>query len=109
MAVPVKTCAPPSTLFSVYFASPVTVAEVATLVSELTVGETYFFREPDQFDLLRRQIVPEWRQRDPAQPIRVWSAGCASGEEAYSLAMLLDQEGLAGRTHLIASDINPQV
>ncbi len=76
------------------------------LVSELTVGETYFFREPEQFEFLRREIVPEWRQRDLTHPLRVWSAGCASGEEAYSLAMLLDREGLAGRAHLLASDIN---
>src|SRR5262245_52177051 len=57
------------------------------LVSELTVGETYFFREPEQFEAIRRRILPEIRRRRGAEhAIRVWSAACASGEEAYSLA-----------------------
>ncbi|MFA6311055.1 MAG: protein-glutamate O-methyltransferase CheR [Sterolibacterium sp.] len=54
-------------------------------------GETYFFRDHGQFDLLRLRLLPaliESRRR--ARTLRLWSAGCASGEEAYSLAMLVD-------------------
>lgn len=77
------------------------------LVSELTVAETYFFREPGQFEVLRRQVLPEIRQRrGPEHMIRAWSAACASGEEAYSLAVLVEQVGLADRLHLLATDIS---
>jgi chemotaxis protein methyltransferase CheR len=80
-------------------------AALDDLVSELTVGETYFFRDPAQFETIRRLVLPELRCR-PDRPIRVWSAGCASGEEAYSLAMLFDQEGLANRLVLLATDVS---
>ncbi len=77
------------------------------LIVELTVGETYFFREPGQFEFLRRTALPEIRRmRGDGHAIRAWSAGCASGEEAYSLAMLLDREGLAGPIPVLATDIS---
>jgi chemotaxis protein methyltransferase CheR len=75
------------------------------LVAELTVGETYFFRDPDQFEFIRRHIVPEMRRsRTAEQRVRVWSAGCASGEEAYSLAIVLAEEGVANI--LVGSDLS---
>lgn len=77
------------------------------LISELTVGETYFFREPAHFEFIRREILPEVeRQRGPQHILRAWSAGCASGEEAYSLAILFEQAGVAERTRLAATDIS---
>jgi chemotaxis protein methyltransferase CheR len=76
------------------------------LLAELTVGETYFFREPAQFELLRRVALPELRaRRGEAQVLRAWSAGCASGEEAYSLAILFEQEGLGERSHVLGTDL----
>jgi len=55
-------------------------------------GETYFFRDHGQFDLLRLHLLPELIERRRfSKTLRVWSAGCASGEEAYSLAMLVDR------------------
>lgn len=78
------------------------------LVDELTVGETYFFREPEQFQFVRRVVLPEVRaRRGPEHAIRAWSAGCSSGEEAYSLAILFEQEGQGGRSSLLATDISP--
>ncbi len=57
----------------------------------LTSGETFFFRDQGQFDLLRLRLLPELiaRHRND-KTLRLWSAGCASGEEAYSLSMLID-------------------
>ena len=76
------------------------------LLVEVTVGETYFFREPGQFEFLRTTVIPDLlRRRVDASPLRVWSAGCATGEEPYSLAILLDEEGLGGRTRILATDI----
>ena len=63
------------------------------LIAELTVGETYFFREPEQFRFLREVVLPEIRaRRGDRHVLRAWSAGCASGEEAYSLAIVLREE-----------------
>jgi len=84
-------------------ASPVALDD---LISELVVGETYFFRDPAQFDFLRRDAIPRvMGDRRPDHVLRVWSAGCASGEEAYSLAILLDEMGLGVRAAILGSDL----
>jgi chemotaxis protein methyltransferase CheR len=75
------------------------------LVTEMTVGETYFFREPAQFAFLRREVLPALRRRGRAG-VRAWSAGCASGEEAYSLAILFEEEGFGDRSFLLATDLS---
>ena len=79
------------------------------LIEEVTVGETYFFREPAQFDFVREQVLPELQRRhEPHHVLRMWSAGCASGEEPYSLAMLCEEEGLADRAEITGTDISPE-
>lgn len=74
-------------------------------------GETYFFRDQGQFDLLRLRLLPELiERRRNAKNLRLWSAGCASGEEAYSLAMLVDMllpEREGWDVVILGSDINP--
>ncbi|MDO8810998.1 MAG: CheR family methyltransferase, partial [Gallionella sp.] len=61
------------------------------LVRVFTSGETFFFRDHGQFDLLRLRLLPELiAQHRSDKTLRLWSAGCASGEEVYSLAMLVD-------------------
>ena len=64
-------------------------------IAEVTVAETYFFRDQAQLDVLRARLVPELLARKSGRALQVWSAGCASGEEAYSLAMLLEECGAA--------------
>lgn len=77
------------------------------LVAELTIGETYFCRDIDQFTALREQIVPDLVARHGAgHAIRTWSAGCASGEEAYSLAILFLEEKRP--SDILATDISPR-
>ncbi len=73
------------------------------LLVELTVGETYFYREPAHFEFVRRVIAPKFRAS--GESIRAWSAGCASGEEAYTLAMVFLDEGLADRARVLATDV----
>jgi chemotaxis protein methyltransferase CheR len=67
--------------------------ERAVMIDCITTNETHFFREPRHFDYLERQVFPRWQQevaaRERPMRMRVWSAGCSSGEEPYSLAMLL--------------------
>jgi chemotaxis protein methyltransferase CheR len=75
------------------------------LIVELTVGETYFFRDKAHFDFIRHAVLPEvLRRRGPESTTRVWSAACATGEEAYSLASVLDEAGVDG--HVLATDIS---
>lgn len=77
------------------------------LLAELTVGETYFFRDRDQFSLLRERVVPELISRRPQKlPLRIWSAGCASGEEPYSVAILLHQLGALAGARIVGTDIS---
>jgi chemotaxis protein methyltransferase CheR len=68
--------------------------ERVRLLDALCTHETHFFREPHHFDFLARDVLPRWRARgcpDGGEPrrVRVWSAGCSSGEEPFSLAMVL--------------------
>lgn len=68
--------------------------ELDTLISQLTVNETYFFREPEQIDLFVQQLLPRLLATAGDRPLRILSAGCSSGEEPYSLAMaILDTHG----------------
>ncbi|CAA7624918.1 protein-glutamate O-methyltransferase CheR [Magnetospirillum sp. SS-4] len=67
--------------------------EMDALVAELTIGETYFFRHKEQFDALRDVILPDVIERNrPFRRLRIWSAGCATGPEPYSIAIMLERE-----------------
>ncbi len=74
------------------------------LTGDLTVGESYFFRSPEQFDLIASAVLGARTPRD--RPLRLWSAGCAAGEEAYTLAILLHQRGLTALAHILATDLS---
>ena len=78
---------------------------MSDLIDAVTVRETYFFREPAQFAFLREVVLPEIVARRPEGEIVCWSAGCASGEEAYSLAILLEEMGLSRRVRIVGTDI----
>jgi Methylase of chemotaxis methyl-accepting proteins len=70
-------------------------------LTELTVGETYFFRDPAQWSLIREHVVPELLATHPdGHGVRAWSAGCASGEEAYTLGIVLRESGCVPTTIL---------
>ncbi|MGI8497387.1 MAG: CheR family methyltransferase [Gemmatimonadaceae bacterium] len=81
-------------------------AVMERLLLDLSINVTAMFRDPGFYRVFRAQIVPLLR----TYPfIRIWHAGCASGEEAYSMAILLEEEGLYDRTRLYATDINEVV
>lgn len=78
------------------------------LVAAVAVGETYFFREPAQFEALRTEVLPRLRvARPPGHTLRVWSAGCSTGEEAYSLAIVV-AEAWGGPFEVTATDLVPR-
>lgn len=83
-------------------------AERQQFVDLLTTNETYFFREPPHFDLLRERIAPDFLQH--REPLRVWSAACSTGEEAYSIAMVLAERlGNTVDWEVFGTDINHAV
>lgn len=75
-------------------------------LDQLTTNETYFFREPQHFTHLRDVVLPD---RPRGQPFRVWSAASSSGEEAYSIAMLLAAELKEAPWEVVGTDISSQV
>ncbi|WP_286828837.1 MULTISPECIES: chemotaxis protein CheB [Kordiimonas] len=86
--------------------------ELELLAKDLLINVTNFFRDPAVFDHLAENIIPDLvRGRDPSQPIRVWVAGCSSGEETYSLAILFREAVNAAGHHVklcfFASDVDP--
>ncbi len=90
--------------------------ERTRMIDAITTNETRFFREPRQFQFLVQNVFPQWRAqaeaRLRAKKIRIWSAGCSSGEEPYTVAMLLAKHLPAAEgweVRLLASDISNRV
>jgi chemotaxis protein methyltransferase CheR len=89
--------------------NPAQSAERQMLVDLLTTNETYFFREPKHFDYLKSEVIPN---REKGRPFRVWSAACSSGEEPYSIGMVLaDLIGMSKPSawEITASDISQRI
>jgi chemotaxis protein methyltransferase CheR len=91
--------------------SALTQSELETLASYLTVGETYFFREKSSLEVFEQQIVPELIHARHASggQLRIWSAGCATGEEPYSLAIVLSRmiaDLKEWKITILATDLN---
>jgi chemotaxis protein methyltransferase CheR len=86
-------------------------AEFDQIFDLVTTNETYFFREPAQLTAFVEEIIPDLLARKSVKKIRIWSAGCSSGEEPYSLAMLLQEAGWYDHAafEIFASDINQAV
>lgn len=87
--------------------------ELKSLLNDITIGETCFFRNQPQLDAFARTVLPSIvnsKGKQPLHHLRVWSAGCSTGEEPYTLAMLLNENSaglLAGWTYeVIATDLN---
>jgi chemotaxis methyl-accepting protein methylase len=85
--------------------------EVEALFRDLLIGVTHFFRDPDVFKLLEEKVLPTLLSRKASgEPLRVWVCGCSTGEEAYTLAMLLYERMLASKlvpkVNLFATDID---
>jgi chemotaxis protein methyltransferase CheR len=78
----------------------------AKFLEEITVNVTEMFRDPLFFASLRTKVIPELKTYPYP---RIWDAGCSTGEEAYSLAIILYEEKLAARTRIYATDINQKV
>ena len=90
--------------------------ERTRMIDAITTNETRFFREPRQFEFLVQQVLPRWRAQaehgSRPKRVRIWSAGCSSGEEPYSVAMMLAKHLPAEQgwdVRLLATDISNRV
>lgn len=87
-------------------------ALVDTVVDAMTTNETFFFRDQKPFDQFRDQVLPHFIEaRAKTKSLRIWCAACSTGQEPYSLAMLLKEAGpsLAGwRTEIVATDLSAE-
>ena len=93
--------------------APLPREQLETLARVLTIGETYFLRDPRSYQVLEEQLLPELiaHRRTTDKSLRIWSAGCSSGEEPYSIAILLSRlipDLASWNISLVATDINPQ-
>lgn len=93
--------------------APLTKKQIEVLAGELTIGETYFFRDKRTFEILSEEILPEFmRSRQGAERrLRIWSAGCCTGEEPYSIAISLDRvwpDLRQWHVTILGTDVNPR-
>lgn len=81
------------------------------LIELITVNETYFFREENLLNEFQQIVLPQFTDRTPENPLRIWSAACSTGEEPYTIGMLVEESNLfkPGTVHIIATDINKKV
>lgn len=91
--------------------SPSGKSEMGNLIDAISTNHTYFFREGEHFAYLMENILPEFNAQQPASQFRIWSAACSSGEEPYSLAILLNEHfGIQhNRWAIEASDISAKI
>ena len=87
--------------------------ELDALLQDLLIGVTNFFRDPQAFEVLEREVIPHlFEGKGPDDTVRVWVPGCSTGEEAYSIAMLLREHGpkdqAAPKLQIFASDIDEE-
>jgi chemotaxis protein methyltransferase CheR len=75
-------------------------------IEEITVNVTEMFRDPYFFKIIREQVLPQLKN---SSPMKIWHAGCSSGEEVYSMAIVLKEEGLLEKAIIYATDINQSV
>ena len=88
-------------------------AELANLLRDFLISVTNFFRDPEAFDVLERNVIPKvFARKQAGEQVRVWVPGCASGEEAYSIAILLAEhaakQGVSQSLQLFATDIDEE-
>jgi len=96
-----------------YLISDKTGEAVVTLIDKITTNHTFFMREADHFYFFRDKILPYLTSRIQDKDLRIWCAACSSGEESYTLAMLIDEffgkEKMLWDTKVLATDISENV
>jgi chemotaxis protein methyltransferase CheR len=82
-------------------------AVLEALLDDLTIGESYFFREPAQLRFMAEELLPKWSSEwEAGRTLRVWSAGCAAGQEPYSIAIMLRDAAWRHKYSILGTDIS---
>ncbi len=76
-------------------------------INHLTINVSEFYRNPGQWDVMKTQIIPQLMKKSPS--LKIWSAGCSTGEEPYTIAMILNEIDPNGIHQIIASDVDEEV
>ncbi|EKQ55079.1 MULTISPECIES: protein-glutamate O-methyltransferase CheR [unclassified Clostridium] len=96
-----------------YVFSDITQSELTTLINKLTTNHTFFMRENEHFQFFKNKVLPYLSTTVRDKDLRIWSAGCSSGEEAYTLAMIMQdyfsEESSSWDKKILASDISIDV
>ena len=96
-----------------YILSDKTGEAVSTLVNQITTNHTFFMREAEHFNYFKETVLPYFKNTIKDKDLRVWSAGCSTGEEAYTLAMIIDEffgmDKSGWDTKILATDISGKV
>lgn len=104
---------PSFTEYYKYISNDNTGKAASELINKITTNHTYFMRESKHFDYFKEEVLPYLKETVKDKDLRIWSAGCSSGEEPYTLAMLIDQffaeEKLFWNTQILATDISSDV
>lgn len=96
-----------------YVLSDKTGEAVSDMVNRITTNHTYFMRESKHFEFFKEEVLPYLKKKVSDKDLRIWSAGCSTGEEPYTLAMIIDEffgkEKLFWNTQILATDISSKV
>lgn len=96
-----------------YVRSDKTGKALSTLINKITTNHTFFMREPEHFNYLRNAVLPYLKKSVNIRDLGIWSAGCSTGEEPYTLAMIIDEffsdEKKWWNTEILATDISSKV
>ncbi len=88
-------------------------SEITILLNKITTNHSYFARENEHFEFLQQKVLPFFEKRRPNKELRIWSAGCSAGQEAYNIAMTIDQyfgsQKSMWDTRILATDISMNV
>lgn len=80
--------------------------ELARLFDSITTNETFFFREPQQLDVLINELAGKIAEMNKTKNIKIWSAACSTGEEPYTIAMMFKEKLISLKAEILASDIS---
>lgn len=96
-----------------YIAEDKTGEAAATLIEKISTNHTFFMREADHFNFFKEEVLPQLAKNQKDKDLRIWSAGCSTGEEPYTLAMIIDEFFGVNKkwwdTKILATDISNKV
>ena len=82
------------------------------VIEAMTTNETFFFRDQHPFEALKKHVIPDLLEKRNSRPLEIWSSACSSGQEPYSIAMLLEEHfptSVVNNVHILATDLSSEM